>query len=310
MKLYFPGWDRFQPTVDLSGPRMWVKLWRQENGSFAQLPLIARGLFNEILKLADDHGVVDIGSKSPADAIAFALGADRADRRALAKYVPMLIADGCIELRSDRDEVTSEPRSDHEATTTAPRTDHEPTTNEPRSDHETEAKYAKSYDGTDRALVNYKSREEEKTRNAGAREAPDSRSRRWAIFEAAWRSRHGGLGLGLCGPPQLRDIGRLEQRFETIEAWQAECEAFADGVVDAASVHSPWKLFTSQAGSWVQRAKRSASSGVAPVTPEEDRGPPDDPAHIFDHIKRRPRQRWSDEDEAPHPFPEATEGAA
>lgn len=146
-------------------PRPWFALWRRESGSFAQLPLIARGLFAEILKLTDDDGVIDIGERSPAEAIAWALGADRSDRRALAKYVPMLLADGCLvhegttlrapsfqrwQPTSKRTKPSNEPTTNgRDRATTGPRT----STTEPRSGrdgaatasrsgHETEAKSA------------------------------------------------------------------------------------------------------------------------------------------------------------------------
>lgn len=83
-------------------PRPWFAVWRIERGTFGQLPLIARALFVEILKLTDDEGVIDLGGREPADAVAWALGADRSDRRALAKYVPMLLADGCLVHDGDR----------------------------------------------------------------------------------------------------------------------------------------------------------------------------------------------------------------
>ena len=131
MKLVFPGWDRFQASLG-KGEGHWVKLWREERGSFAQLPLIARGLFSEMLKLADETGTIQLGNKEPWDATAFALGADRADRRALKKYIPMLIEDGCMKLRSDADSTMTEPRLDHDGATTEPPLSHEATTTEPR----------------------------------------------------------------------------------------------------------------------------------------------------------------------------------
>lgn len=131
----------------------WLKLHREERGSFAQLPLLARALFCEILKLTDDDGRIGLGGKAPWDAIAFALGADRSDRRALRKYVPMLLEDGCLVLEDDElvapnwgrfqgdpparkrpRRAAKRPRSDHEATTTVPRTGHERVTNDELSD--------------------------------------------------------------------------------------------------------------------------------------------------------------------------------
>lgn len=142
-------------------PRPWFALWRRESGSFAQLPLLARGIFDEVLKLTDDDGVIDIGAREPADAIAWALGADRADRRALAKYVPMLLADGCLVHQGERliapsfrrwqptakrSRTSNEPTTnEHDAVANEPRTDHERATNAPRSDHETGDKSAEPF---------------------------------------------------------------------------------------------------------------------------------------------------------------------
>ena len=142
-------------------PRPWFALWRREAGSFAQLPLLARGIFAEVLKLTDDDGVIDIGAREPAAAIAWALGADRADRRALEKYVPMLLADGCLrhegqrliassfarwQPTAKRPRTSNEPTTnEHVAVTNEQRNDHEPTTIAPRTDHETEAKPAEPF---------------------------------------------------------------------------------------------------------------------------------------------------------------------
>lgn len=122
----------------------WFKLHREERGSFAQLPLLARALFCEILKLTDDDGRIGLGGKEPWHAIAFALGADRSDRRALRKYVPMLLEDGCLVLEGDalvapnwgRFQGVEPTQKPARKATTKPRTDHEPTTTVPRSGHE------------------------------------------------------------------------------------------------------------------------------------------------------------------------------
>lgn len=126
-------------------PRPWFRMYREERGSFAQLPLVTRGIFDETLKLTDDKGVIQLGARSPADAIAYALGADRADRRALKKAIPELLADGCLvhvgntlvapgfgRFQAD----PNAPRPNHDGATTEPRTDHEPTTTEQRPNHD------------------------------------------------------------------------------------------------------------------------------------------------------------------------------
>lgn len=146
-------------------PRPWFAVWRRESGTFAQLPLLARSIFTEVLKLTDDDGVIDIGTRAPAEAIAWALGADRSDRRALAKYVPMLLKDGCLvhegtTLRApsfrrwqptskrsksaaanEREATTNE----HDGVANEPRTNRDAATTRSRSDHETEAKCAEPF---------------------------------------------------------------------------------------------------------------------------------------------------------------------
>lgn len=150
-------------------PCPWFAIWRAEKGTFAQLPLMARALFCEVLKLTDDDGYIELGDREPAEAIAYALGADRSDRRMLAKYVPMLLRDGCLVRddarlyapnfkrwqpgarretttgpRTDRDAAANEPRTSRDAVTMDPRRGHDAVTTEPRACHETEGKSAES----------------------------------------------------------------------------------------------------------------------------------------------------------------------
>ena len=133
-----------------STPKPWVKLWRDERGSFAGLPLFARALAAEILKLTDAHGVIHTGSRPHADYIAFALGADRSDRRLLQKYLPVLEADGYLRCEAGRIVICSwsrwqlDPRASHEAATTEQRSDHEAATKLPRPSNEEEAKSAET----------------------------------------------------------------------------------------------------------------------------------------------------------------------
>ena len=76
----------------------WVKLYVREEGSFSQLPLYVRALAGELLKICDVNGRIVLRGKQPWEAIAFQLGADLSDRRLLKKHVPLLIADGFLEL--------------------------------------------------------------------------------------------------------------------------------------------------------------------------------------------------------------------
>lgn len=141
-------------------PLPWVRLWRVEEGSFAQLPLLARALHAEMLKLADADGCIATGHKVAHDAVAFALGADRADRRALRKYIPMLVNEGCLieepgRLRFsgwakrqmskfDLDQDSNGSRTGHEETPIEPRSDPDPVTNGSRTGHEDQPKSPES----------------------------------------------------------------------------------------------------------------------------------------------------------------------
>lgn len=142
--------------------RPWVRLYRREEGSFAQLSLYARALAAELLKLTDDEGIIRIGAKAPHEAIAFALGANRSDRRLLKGHLEELFRDGYLVHEEDRiripgfskfqadpqkttvssnqleshEEATVEPPQGNEAATTEPREIHEATAMEPRSDHD------------------------------------------------------------------------------------------------------------------------------------------------------------------------------
>lgn len=79
--------------------RRWRKLYIDEVGSFATLPLFARALAAELLKLAKDDGCIQLGGKQPAEMIAYTMGATQGDRRLLRVFLPMLLKDGYLELR-------------------------------------------------------------------------------------------------------------------------------------------------------------------------------------------------------------------
>lgn len=81
----------------------WIKLYREERGPFAQLPLMTRAIAAEILKLTDDDGVIQLGGRDPAGAVFFALGAERNERRAIRRHIGLLIEDGYLSHDADED---------------------------------------------------------------------------------------------------------------------------------------------------------------------------------------------------------------
>lgn len=154
----------------------WRKLWIEERGSFAQLPLRARSLFRELLILANDEGVIDCGQREPWQAVCWALGADRSDRRLVREVLPMLLEDGCLAVLdgdlvfpgwarfqadgqppssrrgraskqpTPRSEPTTiEQRTDHDRAPTEHRTNHDGAPTEPRSSNESRANTSKSH---------------------------------------------------------------------------------------------------------------------------------------------------------------------
>ncbi|MEM9072853.1 MAG: hypothetical protein AAGE52_30380 [Myxococcota bacterium] len=162
--------------------RPWLKLYRDERGSFLALPLVARALFGQLLKLTDDDGRIELGGMTPEAFVARAMGADRADRRALKKHIPALLAEGCVRLeagalvfpgferhqgdeaisrgrkprakkpkpdaaepRNDNDDASTEPPTGHDHVATGSRPNHEPVTTEPRTGHDEPSKPPESF---------------------------------------------------------------------------------------------------------------------------------------------------------------------
>ena len=123
-----------------SKPRPWVKLWREERGLFAQLPLFARALDRELHVICNEEGVIDVGPRPHADAVAFALGADRSDRRLLRRFLPELEAAGRLRLEPGRIVLLAWQQEQEQAETrgtTAPPSD--PTASRPGSEATTTA---------------------------------------------------------------------------------------------------------------------------------------------------------------------------
>jgi hypothetical protein len=181
-------------------PRPWFAVWRSERGSFGQLPLLARALFVEVLKLTDDNGVIDLAGREPAAAIAWALGADRSDRRALEKYIPMLIADGCLERDGDtlrapsfarwqpQKKAPKPPKEEHEAVTTEPRCGRDAVAMVSRSHHQKEAKSAEPLNSQKQSRVEESRVEEtsstyveEEGREGASAPAPSERIRELSV---------------------------------------------------------------------------------------------------------------------------------
>lgn len=120
-------------------------MYRREEGSFAQLPLVTRAIAAEILKLTNDDGVISVGDRAPWEAVCFALGATRGDRRVVKRAMEELLSDGYVIHDGQTLTVpnfprfqgaTTEPRPDPEATTTVQRRSTDRATTEPRPDHD------------------------------------------------------------------------------------------------------------------------------------------------------------------------------
>jgi hypothetical protein len=145
----------------------WRKLYREEQGAFAQLPWLARAAAALLLKPTDDDGRIHIGAlrdgETCAEAmtrvIAFRMGATRSDRRMMPSLFNDLLGEGylvhegeyvrirnfvegqaretsAIEPRRRHEPAANGPRTSSEPSTTAPRTDREPTANEQRAVHD------------------------------------------------------------------------------------------------------------------------------------------------------------------------------
>lgn len=181
----------------------WVRLYREEKGKFRMLPLFARALAKELLIIAGDDGVIELGGLLAEDAIARQLGADTSDRRLLRKYVPMLLEEGylvhrgdvliirkLVERQMDRapkapDATSSRARTGNELSTSGERVEHEHSasgervvnesaTNHERTENEKPPNILESLNTVPRAIREEKSRSEER-RGDGAGPPPQPR---------------------------------------------------------------------------------------------------------------------------------------
>lgn len=173
----------------------WVRLYREEKGTFAMLPLFARALAKELLIIADDNGLIELGGRDAVDAIARQLGADTSDRRLLKKYIPMLIEDGylvakgsdlvirkLVERQSNKKPTTHEPgtnnaRVEHEPSTSDERAVHESATSDERTRNEISPNTTESLNSASRAFREEKIRGEER-RGEKTRPPPQPQRRR------------------------------------------------------------------------------------------------------------------------------------
>ena len=84
----------------------YVKLYRDEPGAFGQLPLLTRGLGKQLLILADNDGVIHLGRRAPHEAVCFAMGAERNERRSIRARIEQLLEAGYLVLDDERRTLT------------------------------------------------------------------------------------------------------------------------------------------------------------------------------------------------------------
>lgn len=148
MKHTTPKRIRFQP---------WVKLWREERGAFALLPLLTRAFAGELLKIVDANGELKTGAESLAPALGRLLHAHVGERRMIPRMLQELAGAEYIEIGDSWMRVcawhkwqeidpTEPPRTVGEPLTNHERTVHEPTTNQQRTVHEKTTKCLESLD--------------------------------------------------------------------------------------------------------------------------------------------------------------------
>lgn len=76
----------------------WRKLYRTCPPSWLRLSVSARGLGSELLKYADDEGLIDTGDDDPGVAIAFMLGARPREHKRIREDVAELLKDGYLQV--------------------------------------------------------------------------------------------------------------------------------------------------------------------------------------------------------------------
>lgn len=84
----------------------YVKLYRDEPGAYGQLPLLTRALGSQLLKLADNDGVIHLGKRSPHEAVCFGMGAECRERRSIRGHIERLLEAGYLVLDDTRRTLT------------------------------------------------------------------------------------------------------------------------------------------------------------------------------------------------------------
>jgi hypothetical protein len=74
----------------------YVRLYRRDTPEWSLVPWQARGLFDELLRKASLHGVVECGRLEPGQAVAVAIGAPPADVPEVTRLLEILLLDGCV----------------------------------------------------------------------------------------------------------------------------------------------------------------------------------------------------------------------
>lgn len=90
-----------------SWSRRWVKFYRETSSKWRALPLSARGLGAELLRVVDASGKLYVGSERPTEALARLLGAHPSERRRLALDYEALLADGYLVSSGDWIEIVN-----------------------------------------------------------------------------------------------------------------------------------------------------------------------------------------------------------
>ena len=200
--------------------RQWLRQYRDERGSFRQLSLVTRGIFREILGLTNDDGVIELGTKSPVDAVAFALGATRADRRSLRVSMAEMLADGCLEHVGT---TLVAPNFAHfqndEPKPKRPRRSAEPATTEPPNDHFATTKNDLSVRND--ALAHNVLSSDQKSRVEESRES--ARTLAVTSFKKRWEAARKAMWPGTKGDPNWDLLAKFlvetaKLRGTTVEA--------------------------------------------------------------------------------------------
>jgi hypothetical protein len=74
----------------------WRKLFLRPSSTFSNLPVLCRGLADELIRIADDDGAISLGGKNAGDVICRRVGAHPRERRQVRAFLDLLLADGFL----------------------------------------------------------------------------------------------------------------------------------------------------------------------------------------------------------------------